>query len=1090
MQASYAGFMRGGVARWKRGVAGHGLRAATAYALGGVCDASGAQVSPAEGIEHASHYADEHVTRFTVNAAAGVAVDELDRDELRAWIDGRDPETREKRGRQITGANADLLFDATVNTPKSLSLAAMLDDELAAGLEALHDRIRDRALELWRRELNARRGAGGAHAVDLAQIEVVELHHERSRALDPHAHRHLWLNAKVLGVDGQWSNVDSRVLLRFQNILNAEGDLAASTDPQWRALLAAKGFTVDAATGEISELSHLVSPLSRRSRQIEAARATKLAQWHDEHPGMSPSPQDLRAIDQWAWAYGRPGKPKHFDETEWRKQVLNEIRDIDGGVARRVTKPRSPAPIDAVAIADLDRDWLAAAAAAAADARSTSTSGRMSRWDVTAATTRVIAATGVVTDRDTLDELLEDVTERVIREHLVTLLGDTDVPPHVRGFVAHSTVAVKAELDDRLAGLAARATPVDVALEEVAQVAEAVTEHGLDERQAKAASVIAGSAGVVTVEGPAGAGKTTMLTVARHCLEAQGRKLLLVAPTKKAALVAGRETGAPATSVHALLYEVGWRWGENEHGRTEWQRLQPGDIDPASGEEWQPRELLLDATTRIVVDEAGMIDLDAAAALTQLCEETGAGVAFVGDPRQVLPVGHSGAMSLAQRHATTHVELEAIHRFHTADGGRDTAWAELSRRLRQPKDAADARALAEELVARQRVRVVSSSAEATTALVDTWFDAHGTGDSVAVVVATNEEARVINDTIQQRRVERGQLRDTRDIEGRDGQRILVGDLVQTRRNASDSGVENRATWRVTAIRRGQVTLESTGVDDTVRTVPPAYAHEHLQLAYAVTPHGIQGETVQRSIVGPGVDAAGLYVGLTRGKRMNEVVVVAGSEADAKDELVAQMSRGEIEVDLADSRSAALRELGAAARKTGTPIPPWQVREYGRIVRLDAAIAAGKSRLPFSDEAIQFRQDRIDALRSQLVELERDDAVQLATSDLRARDIPLAPNPERLTVRQQIDTVEAELSRMRKENRPVSEVIEALQLEKNLRELVLPIERRQREDRERLAHARAGDGARRRWREHDLVYDAHAPQGASTTPAPTTSSLDR
>jgi hypothetical protein len=107
-----------------------------------------------------------------------------------------------------------------------------------------------------------------------------------------------------------------------------------------------------------------------------------------------------------------------------------------------------------------------------------------------------------------------------------------------------------------------------------------------------------------------------------------------------------------------------------------------------------------------------------------------------------------------------------------------------------------------------------------------------------------------------------------------------------------------------------------------------------------------------------------------------------------------MSRGEIEIDLAESRSAALRELGAAARKQRAPIPAWQQRDYGRIVRLDAAIAAAKARLPFSDEDVQFRQDRIDALRAQLISLEREDAVKLATSDFRERDVPLAPNPER------------------------------------------------------------------------------------------------
>ncbi|MDT9126863.1 relaxase domain-containing protein, partial [Escherichia coli] len=86
-------------------------------------------------------------------------------------------------------------------------------------------------------ELTTRRGAGGKQRIGLAQVEVVTLDHERSRSLDPHAHRHLWLNAKVQGADGKWSNVDSQQVFRHQVLVNARGELAARTDTRWRAAL-------------------------------------------------------------------------------------------------------------------------------------------------------------------------------------------------------------------------------------------------------------------------------------------------------------------------------------------------------------------------------------------------------------------------------------------------------------------------------------------------------------------------------------------------------------------------------------------------------------------------------------------------------------------------------------------------------------------------------------------------------------------------------------------------------------------------------------------------------------------------------------
>ena len=133
---------------------------------------------------------------------------------------------------------------------------------------------------------------------------MVELRHRRSRALDPHIHRHLWLNVKVQGRDGKWSNVDSRVAMKLNTLINAEGDLAARTDPEWVAALARHGYTLS-ADGEIAELVAAVRPLSRRSNQIEANRARLLQQWRKSHPGQEPDHAVLQQVDRWAWASGR-----------------------------------------------------------------------------------------------------------------------------------------------------------------------------------------------------------------------------------------------------------------------------------------------------------------------------------------------------------------------------------------------------------------------------------------------------------------------------------------------------------------------------------------------------------------------------------------------------------------------------------------------------------------------------------------------------------------------------------------------------------------------------------------------------------------
>ena len=894
--------MRGGVARWKRGQQSHGVKQAVNYAFSGVCDAT-LTAKTADGVIAAAGYADAVMTRYIVENGA-IRDDLLTREQLKDWVDGLDPLTGERRGRDLESPVADLILDATINAPKSFSIAAMLDSDLAAAYEDLQDRLRDRIIKLWQSELNARRGKGGAIREDLARIEVVELRHERSRSLDPHKHRHLWLNVKAQGVDGKWSNIDTRVALRFQNVINAEGDLASRTDPAWIRALAAKGFTLN-DDGEITQLQHLVRPLSKRSAQIEANKIARNAWWKEQHPGQEPSHDVLSQIDHWAWVVGRPNKPGELNEDDWAALVRQELHTADPTLGM----PRSPAPMPSVAVEDLDLELLAAKAVVDADARSTGSGGRFSVMDVRAGALRAIAATGVVADRDELARLADKV---VARSHTVTLISESDVPKHVKHLMAVSTATLKATVAQKVDAFSTPGQILDAG--EVAAIGHVIEpERTLDDGQLDGAAAIGGTSRTVLVSVPADTGKTTMLKVAGAALRRRGHKMIIVAPTKKASTVAGRETMSSSSSLHQLLYEYGWRWARTVSGATEWRQLSIGEADPASGDAYSGPRISISSGDRIVVDEAGMLDLEAASALLDVAHTTGAGIALVGDQQQALPVGHSGAMALFWRRTPDRVELATTHRFN------DPAWADLALRLRDPRGKDSMGAVANDLIRTGHVVLTDSDVAAREAMVDGWFDSTRSRETISLITATHAEAQEINEAIQRRRIESGDLRPSCALSGQAGQAIFVGDVVQTRRNDAATDVQNRQNWVVKSIGNDHAILAASTDTTDLRKVSLDYAASHIHIAYATTVYGVQGETTDRALVGPGVDAAGLYVGLTRGKQHNAAVLVAPTTDSAKAQLVEMMQRQTLEETMEKSRVAAQTELRRAAQASPGPI---------------------------------------------------------------------------------------------------------------------------------------------------------------------------
>ncbi|MDN5745095.1 MAG: AAA family ATPase [Nocardioidaceae bacterium] len=138
------------------------------------------------------------------------------------------------------------------------------------------------------------------------------------------------------------------------------------------------------------------------------------------------------------------------------------------------------------------------------------------------------------------------------------------------------------------------------------------------------------------------------MAATRKAVEAQGRRMLVVTPTRKAAQVATAEVGSAARSVAWLLFQHGFRWDED--GR--WTRVQ---ARPS-------RAALLTPGDRMVVDETGMLDQDTARALLHLADEMRVAVTLVGDRHQLPAVGRGRVLDLAVRPAGPARHRPPLHR--------------------------------------------------------------------------------------------------------------------------------------------------------------------------------------------------------------------------------------------------------------------------------------------------------------------------------------------------------------------------------------------------------------------------------------------
>ena len=559
------------------------------------------------------------------------------------------------------------------------------------------------------------------------------------------------------------------------------------------------------------------------------------------------------------------------------------------------------------------------------------------------------------------------------------------------------------------------------------------------QRKAIEATVSSGH-GVQVIEALAGTGKTYTAGALRQVYQQAGCRVVGVAPTGRAVRELVEEAGIPSQTLDSMLLS-----------------LERGGKLPTGGV--------------VVLDEAGMAPTRQTATLLETAQEAGCKVVAIGDPGQLHSVQAGGWMRAVGRKVGTlrlsevmrqrdPLERRALAALHDGSAGRWLEWAHEHHRVE-----------------------LGTGAQLLDRAVSEWHAAtvmHGLRGSV-LIARDNDTRRSLNDRARELIRQQGGLGTDHSY----GPRVIaVGDRVICRRNDHQADVDNGTRGTVRAADDLGVVIETDA--GSVRRLAAHYVAEHVEHAYALTGHGMQGGTVECAIVvaAPHELTKGWsYTALSRASGRTRLYVISDSHERERDELApgerqARLTENELYARLRrymqtrDDEDLAIEQLRSS---DGAPVHPPrdQVVPAAPGLEPDGANVDGPKRQALghaSTEAFRDANEQVAALQLRLDTLSTPEIKRLEAADRRVqeltdhrsellerlRQIPPAPNfslardshaGERRNLGRAVDGVDVELAGVRTlRGRLVQEVGEPhqIRLERGAIESALATVRSQRD----------------------------------------------
>ena len=664
---------------------------------------------------------------------------------------------------------------------------------------------------------HSRAGVAGVRRVAGEGLIIAQFRHRSARSTrpgervgDPQLHSHCAVFNRVKCVDGRWRTLDSQAVYRHAHAAGAfygavlERELTERLGVRWQAPEEGKRLQMRDIDGVPAEV---IAAMSSRRADIMDEYEQRLAEWHDEFGRTPTKAESSKMLDE---ATLKSRQRKAHGGGDLHQQWRAQLDPADQAAVDAVTGQLNPSDGGRYEAGSVQ--LLAAVADVLHGQRAT-----WSRPHVFAEISRLI-------DTPTR-EAIEVDTERFIAG-CINLEPDEDETYAQWDATRYTSYEI----------LAAEARVLDAAAKPSRWSIPTVVVDGLtlgDDQAEAVAALTSGGCEVVSVIGPAGAGKTTMLTAVAAAYEAAGRPIAVLALAAVAARVVTEETGVAASTI------ASWRVGN--------VRL--------------PRDGL------VVIDEASMVPT---LTLDQIIKVAGVHrcrVALIGDYAQMSSPEAGGLLrDLACLPSAT--QMVAVRRF------REQWERATSIRLRAKDPDVTATYLEH-----GRISPVTADDAVDTAAA-AWILDTLAGKDALIVADTNAIAADVSARCQALLAVNGRL-GVRVGTDADDNAIYVGDRIQTRENTNvlvtndGERVSNRDVWRVTGRNRDGSITAAHARRPTQVTITQDYLEAHVQLAYCVTSSGAQGRTtdIGAIIVTPRTSAQSLYVGMTRGRSGNRAFVV-------------------------------------------------------------------------------------------------------------------------------------------------------------------------------------------------------------------------
>ncbi|MGO9972695.1 MAG: MobF family relaxase [Solirubrobacteraceae bacterium] len=711
-------------------------------------------------------------------------------EQFNALIAGADPRDRSARLRDGQDPKVAAL-DLTFSAPKSVSaLFAIAGEEVAGEMVAAHEAAVGAAVG-WIEDTSVlvRRGPQGHIRLPGEGLIAAAYRHRMSRALDPQLHTHVVAANLTRGPDGRFTALFGTPV--YQAAKTAGYLYQAHLRTEVSERLGLEWGPVRKGAAELKDVSLTVlEEFSRRRHEMQRAAA---------EGGFS---LDTKRSAEAAAVDTRERKQYGIETHTWQEEI--EARAAEHGLGRDEVANLLGRAIERLSRSDPSPDHAASSGGGVEVEMEVELRDLADRL---AGPCGLTERSNTFDDRAVLREFAQaaDQGARVatVRGRAEGFALRDDV---LRTLDGGMTTADLVDCEQRLIEAAAGRSEERCAIVSPAPIDRALAnaDRLLTADQEQVVRGCAGSGhGVDVVEALAGTGKTYTAGVLRSLYENAGYAVIGVAPTGRGARELGDEAGITSRTIDRALIDI--------------EQLDAGLPDRAV----------------IVLDEAGMAPTRITARLLEHAARAGAKVIAIGDSGQ-LPSVLAGGWLRAVGERIGALELTEVMR--QRDPGERRALGALHDRLSD--------LYIEWAAANDRIDVVRGDQIAEQAVGEWIATAVENAPGQAVMIARDNDTRSrLNELARAHRGEVGELGAECSYGGTP---VAVGDRVICRDNDARVGVDNGTRGTVRHVDSAKAVLETDS--GAVRELPASYVADHVEHAYCLTGHGMQGGTVERAVV--------------------------------------------------------------------------------------------------------------------------------------------------------------------------------------------------------------------------------------------------